>query len=304
MTNPKKSTKPAKSAPEETQAVEVATETKMPSIPMNMWGKKQKKKNLADGQYAITRKGSGKSLLETLRSMGVSAFKLPRLNVPAGSGPAVWSIETTRGIVSDENIKMIIGLAVPNQRTWNQRPFSQASKDPMGKRPSCRSYDGETGYGVREILPDGTQEKDIPKATAAPCATCKWNQFGSTRGDGNGKDCAENTWVLGFREDSPMPIFFSVPPASLGNFSSYLLGLLAEEVNPNHCITTLSLRGVKSAGGVEYYEALFAMDSELSDEHALEMDTVHEQLAGYIVSNVQAIDLALQEGEREVAIEA
>ncbi len=113
-------------------------------------------------------------------------------------------------------LPMIIVKANKNKsKTFYAEAFKEGAED---VKPTCFSNDG--------IRPDAS----IEHPQCSNCAQCKWNVFGTARGDngsGKGKACSDSVRVAVVPADGPYTeaYMLRVPPASiknLGEFGTFL----------------------------------------------------------------------------------
>ena len=104
------------------------------------------------------------------------------------------------------NINVIVLRVSPfTSKAYYSTGFSENAED---QKPACFSYDG--------IRPDPSVEHP----QCATCAACKWNAFGTARGDngglGRGKACADSIrMAIADPTNIDEPIFLRLPPLSM-----------------------------------------------------------------------------------------
>lgn len=113
--------------------------------------------------------------------------------------------------------------------TYFEKEFDdEAAK---GETPDCYAF-GDAQPGAEETM---KPHAAAPRKQAEQCQGCKWNEFGS--GKGNGKACGNRRKLLVFApSDDPESLVkgqlrqIDVPPGSLKNWGNYLSSI--EEVTP------------------------------------------------------------------------
>lgn len=115
--------------------------------------------------------------------------------------------------------------------------------------PFCQSFDGKQGYGE----PGGV------------CATCAFNQFGSTA-SGSGKACKNMRQVYLLRSGEYLPLQLSLPPTSLRPFNDFMnLAFVARRRPSYSAIVEIGLKRAES-GGYTYSVATFRKVRDLEGE--------------------------------------
>jgi hypothetical protein len=156
-------------------------------------------------------------------------LSLNKIKVPTG-GSKTWTIQTSKGEVDTPTIN---GVLVYNKviRVYYEKPFGDGATLP----PNCVSNDGMTGVGV----PGGS------------CLSCPYSKFGSSP-DGRKTACPTRRLMFFILEDSMLPSVLSVPPSGLKDAKKYLLNLSSEGKRANSIVTQLTLKKLKSTGGIDY----------------------------------------------------
>lgn len=181
-------------------------------------------------------------------------FDLPTITVPTG-GNLYWTLP------GDETpVKEVRGIVVYQQMA---RAYYKHGLDEGGDRgpPDCHSWDMEQGIGDPGIA----------------CAVCPNAQFGTARGgSGAGQACKQYRLLIMIRPESLLPIMLRVPPTSLGNFASYLMGLTDAGLLYNRVVTSLALeKTVKS--GFETAVIKASKVGELGDAELERVTPIKEQ---------------------------
>lgn len=195
------------------------------------------------------------SSMKMLESMGVGQFDLQRIKVPSGGGQT-FELQTLKGVEAAASLEVVITAIRGNEKQWWK------SADPSGDRPSCQSFDGIHGNGINSLDEAATPGKH-------ECATCAWNQFGTSRGKSSrGKDCKDTITLFFFRPGSRLPGFISVPPTSLKAVRTYSLALLDAGKTIHGVVTRISLVIEKSQDGTKYAEIKLDYVGDLEDAEA------------------------------------
>jgi hypothetical protein len=194
-------------------------------------------------------------MLSAFDTLGLSNFQLSRLRIPAG-GMTAWEVESLEGSTVEPHLDVILLAMKGNQKAWWAKPLEEAGG---GAPPSCSSTDGRTGWGVNSM--DETEE---PGEHA--CAECAWNQFGSARGKGKGKDCSDFAYLFFFQQGARIPSMLMVPATSLKGLQSYVLRLIDAGKRMEGCITRLGLKKAQSASGITYATLDLSWQGDLDED--------------------------------------
>lgn len=197
--------------------------------------------------------------------LGLSDFQLSRIKIPSG-GMTAWEVESLEGTTVEKHLDVILVAMKGKQKTWWARPLEDAGG---GAPPSCTSTDGINGFGINVLAADA--EPGHHK-----CSECAWNQFGSARNGGKGKDCSDFALLYFFTKGSRLPSILSVPATSLKPLQGYILKLIDAGKRMETCVTRLSLKKVQSASGVGFSQLDLAWQADLSDEDKSAMSGLAE----------------------------
>lgn len=204
-------------------------------------------------------------IVDNLTQLDVGMFELGRIRVPAGGGTH-FELETLSGPEALKTIDVVIVGVRGNQKTW------WLDKNPApGTPPSCASEDGITGIGVNSLDPDA-------KPGRHDCATCHWNQFESTRGEGEGKDCRESMVLFVLRQGGAMPNIIMAPAGSLKSVRGYMLRLVDNGKSADEVVTRVSLRQDKNTAGTRYSVLEFSYVKDLPSETATQVEALRGAL--------------------------
>lgn len=137
--------------------------------------------------------------------------------------------------------------------------------------PDCSSFDGINGV-ERET-------GEIKK-----CKDCPLNVFGT--GENGGKACKTKRRIFILRANEMLPTILSLPTASIGDFSKYIMRLVSKGKRSNQVVTKFSLKKVQNAGGITYSKVVLATERDLNEEEMKNIAKMTEQVKA-IASNLQ-----------------
>ena len=137
--------------------------------------------------------------------------------------------------------------------------------------PDCSSFDGINGV-ERET-------GEIKK-----CKDCPLNVFGT--GENGGKACKTKRRIFILRANEMLPTILSLPTASIGDFSKYIMRLVSKGKKSNQVVTKFSLKKVQNAGGITYSKVVLATERDLNEEEMKNIAKMIEQVKA-IASNLQ-----------------
>ena len=137
--------------------------------------------------------------------------------------------------------------------------------------PDCSSFDGINGV-ERET-------GEIKK-----CKDCPLNVFGT--GENGGKACKTKRRIFILRANEMLPTILSLPTASIGDFSKYIMRLVSKGKKSNQVVTKFSLKKVQNAGGITYSKVVLATERDLNEEEMKNIARMTEQVKT-IASNLQ-----------------
>ena len=129
--------------------------------------------------------------------------------------------------------------------------------------PDCGSMDGKVGI-------------DAETGECKNCAECEFNKFGS--GKNGAKACKQKRRIYLLREGEALPTILSLPTGSLGEFSKYVMRLLSKGRKTNGVVTKFTLKKAQNSGGINYSQAVFAVDRELTSEELANIVPMSEQV--------------------------
>jgi len=129
--------------------------------------------------------------------------------------------------------------------------------------PDCGSMDGHIGV-------------DAETGECKSCAECEFNKFGS--GKNGAKACKQKRRIYLLREGESLPTILSLPTGSLGEFSKYVMRLLSKGKKTNSVVTKFTLKKAQNSGGINYSQAVFAVERELSKAELESVLSMSEQV--------------------------
>ena len=140
--------------------------------------------------------------------------------------------------------------------------------------PDCGSMDGHVGI-------------DAESGEVKNCAECPFNKFGS--GKNGAKACKQKRRIYLLREGEALPTLLSLPTGSLAAFSRYIMNLLGKGKKSNAVVTQFSLKKAQNSGGINYSQAVFALDRSLTPEEMTNVNRMTEQVKA-LANRVVALD--------------
>ncbi len=129
--------------------------------------------------------------------------------------------------------------------------------------PDCGSMDGKIGV-------------EAATGEIRQCAECEFSKFGT--GKNGAKACKQKRRIYLLRENEALPTILSLPTGSLSEFSKYVMRLLSKGKKTNGVVTKFSLKKAQNSGGINYSQAVFAVDRELLDAEAENVRNMSEQV--------------------------
>lgn len=223
--------------------------------------------------FAIVDDSEAREVMAQVESLGISNYQLNRLRMPAGGGVS-WEIEDLEGTRSEAKLDVIILAVKGQQKAWWKVAYEQAGG---GSPPDCSSQDGVFGFGMNTLDESAVAEKH-------QCASCAWNEFGSSRGAGAGKDCSDNALVFFYREHSRIPSLLVASSTSIQPLNKYIFDLLDAGKAMQGCITTLALRRAQSKSGIAYSVLDLKWKRDLDPEDTAAMTAIRKQFRARLES--------------------
>lgn len=149
-------------------------------------------------------------------------------------------------------------LHVDPQRAWWESGIGEGGKKEgaqTGQMPDCYSRD--------LVVPD----PESAKPQAATCAECKFNEFGSDRKGGRGKDCKEARRLFVMVEGKLDPHVLTVPATSLKALKKYFTFIAERGLKRPQCVLTkFGLTTAANKEGTEYSELVLTYAKTLTDQ--------------------------------------
>jgi hypothetical protein len=134
--------------------------------------------------------------------------------------------------------------------------------------PDCGSIDGHVGI-------------ETETGVVRECKDCPNNKFGS--GENGGKACKQKRRIYILRENEALPIILSLPTGSLADFSKYVMRLLSKGKKSNTVVTKFTLKKAQNSGGINYSQAVCAVDRDLTPAEQTAIDGISEQVKRFAI---------------------
>lgn len=208
---------------------------------------------------AVAAYGAGANLSEIFaEEMNGMTPSFERIKIPAGGGLAFEvpgddpespdSVKEFKAVILYHHP---IGAYYEEEYTGGNNP------------PDCGSMDGKIG-----VLAETGELRT--------CADCPNNKFGSAKN--GGKACKQKRRVYLLREGEALPTLISLPTGSLGEFRKYVMRLLSKGKKTNSVVTKFSLKKAQNAGGINYSQAVFTIDRDLTEAELANIVPMSEQV--------------------------
>lgn len=123
---------------------------------------------------------------------------------------------------------------------------------------------------------DGKVGIEAESGEIKQCAECEFNKFGS--GKNGAKACKQKRRIYLLREGETLPTILSLPTGSLGEFSKYVMRLLSKGKKTSSVVTKFSLKKAQNSGGINYSQAVFAVDRDLDESELQAILPMSEQV--------------------------
>ncbi len=200
---------------------------------------------------------------------GLGNIPFEKVKIPSGGGLAFELPGEDED--SPEMATELVGVILdhhPVNAYWENK-YSGGNE-----QPDCSSYDGKQGV-----------ERETGEIH--DCANCPHNQFGS---DGAGKACKNIHRCYILQEGNPVPLILALPPTSLKYLRDYIgKKVLLKNLRCWSVVTKITLKKEKSADGINYSRAAFALVSKLTDKQAAEAKAMAETIKA-TTRNLPVID--------------
>lgn len=191
---------------------------------------------------------------------GMSQADLERIKIPAG-GATSWEISTLSGTDSVKELQGVVVYSRYVRSYWAQK-YGAGESGP----PQCSSANSLIGIGS----PGGS------------CLECPLAKFGTAVAENgqpsNAQACRQSLQLFLLRPGSLLPDVVSISPASLKPARAFLMKLTAAQIKLPEALLRIGLSKEKSASGVVYSQAVFAMVRKLDDAEANHMRAYAEML--------------------------
>ena len=185
-------------------------------------------------------------------------FSFDRVKLPAGGGTA-FEIPSAESDES-EMAKDITGVIVYNHPAYAYyRDKYTGGNNP----PDCGSMDGHVGI-------------EAETGEVKNCAECEFSKFGT--GKNGAKACKQKRRIYLLREGEALPIILSLPTGSLGELSKYIVRVRAKYAGTYCVVTKFTLKKAQNSGGINYSQAVFAIDRALTEDELKNIVPMCEQV--------------------------
>lgn len=142
--------------------------------------------------------------------------------------------------------------------------------------PDCSSYDGVNGV-----------DRETGEITL--CKECCRNVFGS--GENGGKACKTKRRIFILREGETFPTILSLPTASVGDFSKYIMRILSKGKKSNQVVTKFSLKKTTNSGGIAYSKVVLSTERELTENEIVSIKKLSEKVKNLAVQMREQTDV-------------
>ena len=211
--------------------------------------------------YALTVQNALNVLENASEDLDGLNIQFPRIKIPSGGGVAfeVPSDDPENPDLAKE-IKAVILYHHPVHAYYADE-YTGGSNP-----PDCGSMDGRQGF-------------DRHAGVVKNCATCPFNQFGSS--DSGGKACKQKRRIYILNEGDALPTILTIPTGSLSGYSKYIMSLLSKGKKSNGVVTKFSLKKAQNKGGITYSQAVFMLDRPLTADEYKAVEQMTAQVKGF-----------------------
>ena len=129
--------------------------------------------------------------------------------------------------------------------------------------PDCSSFDGINGV-----------ERETGELKS--CKDCPLNQFGT--GENGGKACKTKRRIFILRENEALPTILSLPTASIGDFSKYIMRLLSRGKKSNQVVTKFGLKKDSNKTGITFSKVTLAYERDLDENETENVKKMSDQV--------------------------
>lgn len=149
--------------------------------------------------------------------------------------------------------------------------FYKEKYNGSNEAPNCSSINGVVGI-------------DRDSGEIRQCKDCPLNMFGS--GENGGKACKAKRRLFILRKGEALPVIFTVPTSSVGDFSKYIMRLVSKNKKSNQVVTRFSLKKAQNSSGITYSKVVVNVARDLTDEEIKSMESMSAQVKA-IAQNLQ-----------------
>ncbi len=129
--------------------------------------------------------------------------------------------------------------------------------------PDCSSMDGICGV-----------ERETGEIKQ--CKDCPMNVFGS--GENGGKACKVKRRIFILRAGEAFPTILTLPTASIGDFSKYIMRLLSKGKKSNQVVTKFSLKKDSNKTGITFSKVVLSVARDLNESELENISKMTEQV--------------------------
>lgn len=217
--------------------------------------------NLVDRYAGLDEEAKAELLDEMNDFSGESTLVYKTIKVPSGETPVF--------IISDgeesDSAKEIEGVIIFTHRLNGYWPNAMGSTPDGDKAPLCSSMDGITGMN-RET------------GEIRDCATCPFNQFGSSRDGGKGKACKNMRRMYLIQNSDPDLYMLSVPPTSIRDINKQLTKILGKGIPYTGILIGLKLQKAINANRIAYNKVILENRGELPPAVAAKVKALRTEI--------------------------
>lgn len=232
------------------------------------------------------RAAKAKSAMDLAFKGNITDKKLTKIRVPSGTSAKAWPIPSTEG--DPITVPSFVGVITyfRGSRAWWQEAFETTGG---GVRPDCYSVadDEETDMMKGKTWLDDEGNPRRPGPLLLRCKKCPFNQWGSNRKGGKGKDCGERNRLYIMTYDTAIPVMLNIPTMSLENVDTYFLGLAGKALDTFSVVTRFGLEAAKGgpSGKIDYYKVVLTREANLSDEDSAIFEKIGLSLKAKLSEN-------------------
>ena len=193
--------------------------------------------------------------------------------------PDIVHVEATwEWDIGGEGVKSFEGVIIsmnPGRIYWGAKYGESGEND----QPYCFSYDTITGIPLK--ADDEYRTVGKGERFGGECALCPQAEWGSGDESRNSQACTEHRKLYVLRSGEIIPIIVTIPPASLRNFSAFLLNSLNHGGALFRTVTSFSLE-TEESGGVKYSQVVLETKERLPEAMSGKIAAYARQFLGVV----------------------